>query len=69
MLSFHQWKSLAGMRSLAVKGRDVEEFEAVKGTKLLMARKKMRSEKQNFLHSFPSLKKLRRKIYIVTEPS
>lgn len=49
------------MRNLAVKGRDVEELGVVKGTKLLMARQKMRSKNQNFLSSFPSLKKLRRK--------
>lgn len=49
------------MRNLAVKGRDVEELGVVKGTKLLMARQKMRNKNQNFLSSFPSLKKLRRK--------
>lgn len=59
---------MAGMRNLAVKVRDVKELGVAKGTKLLMARQKMRNKKQNFLSSCPCLKKIRRKMYIVTEP-
>lgn len=56
MLTFNTWKSLAGVGDLAVKGRDMEEFGVVKGTKLLVGRQKTRNKK-NFLGFCPSLKK------------
>lgn len=56
MLTFNTWKSLAGVGDLAVKGRDMEEFGVVKGTKLLVRRQKTRNKK-NFLGFCPSLKK------------
>lgn len=56
MLTFNTWKSLAGVGDLAVKGRDMEEFGVVKGTKLLVRRQKTRNKK-NFLGLCPSLKK------------
>lgn len=57
MLSFNRWKSFTGVGDLAVKGRDIEEVAVVKGTKLLAGRQKTRNKKQNFLGSYPSLKK------------
>lgn len=71
MLTFNTWKSLAGVGDLAVKGRDMEEFGVVKGTKLLVRRQKTRNKK-NFLGLCPSLKKkkkTKRKLFVVTEPS
>lgn len=69
MLSFSRWKSLVGVADLAVKGRNMEELGAVKGTKLLVGRQKLRNIKSNFLASYLSLKILRRKLFIVTGPS
>lgn len=52
MLTFNTWKSLAGVGDLAVKGRDMEEFGVVKGTKLLVGRQR-RGTKRIFLVSVP----------------